>query len=190
MPSPREQMIATAAALFQRDGYRATSWRKLVQESGAPWGSAHHYFPGGKEQLAVAAVELAAQGVARGVAAAFADATSPADGVRRLFHGSARRLAASGFTAGCPVTTVALETVPESAAMTAACDAAFTGWRTVIDEAFRRLGVDPARSADLAMATLAMFEGALVLARAARSTEPLETGGAAMAALLESEGRA
>lgn len=189
MASPREQMIATAAALFQRDGYRATSWRKLVQESGAPWGSAHHYFPGGKEQLAVAAVELAAQGVARGIVGSFTEATSAADGVRRLFHGSARRLEASGFTAGCPVTTVALETAPESAAMTAACDAAFTGWRSAIDEAFQCLGVDPARSAGLALATLAMFEGALVLARAARSTAPLETGAAAMAALLEQEGR-
>ncbi|MBW8856934.1 MAG: TetR family transcriptional regulator, partial [Bradyrhizobium sp.] len=58
-------------SLFQREGYAAASWRRLVQESGAPWGSAYHYFPDGKEQVGVAALEWAAQNVAGGIAQCF-----------------------------------------------------------------------------------------------------------------------
>src|SRR5437660_1001494 len=48
-------MIEAAMRLLQRNGYAATSWRGVVEEAGTPWGSAHHYFPGGKEQLTAAA---------------------------------------------------------------------------------------------------------------------------------------
>src|SRR4051794_24534964 len=70
-PSPREQMILAAMSLFQREGYAAASWRRIVQESGAPWGSAHHYFPKGKEQLGLAALEAASQTVAASMARCF-----------------------------------------------------------------------------------------------------------------------
>ena len=60
----RDRMIEAAMSLLQRRGYRATSWRVLTQESGTPWGSVQHHFPGGKEELGVAAIELAEQSVA------------------------------------------------------------------------------------------------------------------------------
>ena len=49
-------MIDTAVRLFQLHGYHATSWRGLVTASETPWGSVHHHFPGGKEELGVAAI--------------------------------------------------------------------------------------------------------------------------------------
>src|SRR5438270_12766084 len=115
--SPREQMILAAMSLFQREGYAAASWRRLVQESGAPWGSAYHYFPDGKEQLGVAAVEWAAQNVAAQMARCFPVGGRAADGIHKLFAGAAAQMVKSEFTAGCPVSTVALETVPQSPAL-------------------------------------------------------------------------
>lgn len=183
MPSPREQMILTAATLFQRDGYRSTSWRKLVQESGAPWGSAHHYFPGGKEQLGVAAIGAAAQSVADLITHSFAGGGA-AEGVTCLFAASAGRLERSGFNAGCPVTTVALETVPESPAMTTACRDAFTLWLDTLAGELRRCGLADDRAAAQAMAVLSMFEGSLILARVSQSVEPMRAGAAVAAGLL------
>lgn len=184
-PSPRDQMILTAVNLFQRGGYQATSWRKLVQESGAPWGSAHHYFPGGKEQLGVAAVESAARDVAGLIAHAFQEPRSAADGVSALFQTSARLLERSGFRAGCPLATVVLETVPDSEAMTAACQAAFRLWRDRLAGALERGGISASDAEELANEILAIWEGSLILARVAQSSESMRTGARTAAKLVE-----
>jgi TetR/AcrR family transcriptional repressor of lmrAB and yxaGH operons len=172
-PSPREQMILAAMSLFQREGYAAASWRRIVQESGAPWGSAHHYFPKGKEQLGLAALEAASQTVAASMARCFPEGGAAADGVRRLFEGGAKVLAKSRFTAGCPICTVALETAPQSRKLTDTCNAAFQLWRQTIADGLVRCGMSATNAAKLAVLVLAAFEGALVQARAAQSQEPL-----------------
>src|SRR5689334_8272172 len=48
---PRERMILAAAKLMRRQGVNGTGVREIVEQSGAPWGSFRHYFPGGKDQL-------------------------------------------------------------------------------------------------------------------------------------------
>jgi len=44
------------AQLLERQGYYGTGLNEIVQQSGAPKGSLYHYFPGGKEELAAAAI--------------------------------------------------------------------------------------------------------------------------------------
>jgi TetR/AcrR family transcriptional repressor of lmrAB and yxaGH operons len=183
--SPREQMILAAMSLFQREGYAAASWRRLVQESGAPWGSAYHYFPDGKEQVGVAALEWAAQNVAGGIAQCFPEGGRAAEGVRKLFAGSAAQLAKSGFTAGCPVCTVALETAPQSQALTKACKNAFGLWHQTIADGLIRCGMAPKNAETLAPVILAAFEGALIQARVAQSQEPMRACGAQIARLCD-----
>src|SRR4051794_842429 len=53
----KQRMVDTAVRLFRSQGYTATSWRGLVAESGTPWGSVQHHFPGGKQELALAALD-------------------------------------------------------------------------------------------------------------------------------------
>jgi TetR/AcrR family transcriptional repressor of lmrAB and yxaGH operons len=183
--SPREQMILAAMSLFQREGYAAASWRRLVQESGAPWGSAYHYFPDGKEQVGVAALEWASQNVAAGIAKCFPEGGRAADGIRKLFAGSAAQLAKSGFTAGCPVCTVALETAPQSQALTKACKNAFALWQQTIADGLIRCGMAPKNAETLAPVILAAFEGALIQARVAQSQEPMRACGAQIARLCD-----
>lgn len=181
--SPREQMILAAMSLFQREGYAAASWRRLVEESGAPWGSAYHYFPGGKEQLAAAALGWAAQNVATQMARCFRDGSGAAEGIQKLFTAAAAQMAKSEFTAGCPVCTVALETVPQSQAMGEACKAAFDLWQRAIAEGLVRCGIAPKSAGPLASTILAAFEGALVQARVSQSKEPLLVCGSQIAKL-------
>src|SRR5271165_2818167 len=99
----RRQMIETAARMFQRDGYHATSWRSLVEEADAPWGSIHHHFPGGKSELGVAAIEAGSEGVLSLIDHCFAKATDAGRAVARWFELSGRLLTESGYSAGCPV---------------------------------------------------------------------------------------
>jgi hypothetical protein len=51
----------------------------------------------------------------------------------------------------------------------------FARWRAALVTRFEQLGITPDRAAGLADLTISAFEGAAVLSRAARSTEPFNT---------------
>ena len=53
----RARLVEAAAALFSRNGYSATGVKAVLLEASAPYGSLYHWFPGGKQQLGVAALE-------------------------------------------------------------------------------------------------------------------------------------
>lgn len=185
--STRQRMIETAVRLFRRHGYHATSWRTLVDEAGTPWGSAHHHFPGGKEQLAVAAIELGSEGVIGLIEKMFREARGPAAAVRSYCRATAEQLAASSWLEGCPVATVALEATSESEAIHAAAKAAFDRWREVMAGHFVETGLPRRRATHVAMLVLANVEGALLLSRASRSKEPLLVAGDHLADLITRE---
>jgi TetR/AcrR family transcriptional regulator, lmrAB and yxaGH operons repressor len=183
-PTTRDQMVRTATALFQRIGYRATSWRRLVSEGGTPWGSAYHHFPGGKEELGVAAIELDADVIRRAIERAFERHADPGDAIRWWFGKAAKMLRDSDFEAGCPVGTIVLEMVPGSPALTAACRAAFSGWTAQLATLLRGRGYDAERARMIATATLTALEGGLMISRVYASTEPLDRAADQVVALL------
>lgn len=112
---------------------------------------------------------------------------SPAEGVRRWFAMATRNLADSGFADGCPVATVALETAPESEHLSKACGSAIRSWETRLSEEFVRAGAAPVRAGQLATLTVGNLEGALLLARVTRTTEPLELAADLIRGLLATE---
>ena len=57
MPSTRDRIIVATNELFRRQGYNGTSLSQISKASGATIGSIYHFFPGGKEALAVAVVD-------------------------------------------------------------------------------------------------------------------------------------
>ena len=180
-------MVAAASRLLRRDGYAATGWRAIVEEAGTPWGSAHHHFPGGKEQIAAEAVQLGADEVAAALQSALDTGQPVAQGVRRWFDLAARNLRQSDFRDGCPVATVALETAPASPALTTTCASALAEWEKHLATAFQRSGATRKRAHELATLTLANLEGALLLARVQRTTKPLRLAADHIAAMLEHE---
>jgi TetR/AcrR family transcriptional repressor of lmrAB and yxaGH operons len=170
----RQQMIEAAARLFQRDGYHATSWRRLVQEAGTPWGSIHHHFPGGKEELGVVAVDAGADAVAALIEFCFTESPDPASALGRWFELSGNMLADSAYTAGCPVATVALETCGISDPMRQATRRAFVRWQELIAAALRDAGAADARAQEAAMGVLVLLEGGLLLTRVHGNNRPLQ----------------
>src|SRR5271163_2275431 len=57
----RAQLIAATGRLLRRQGYSGTSVSDFLQAAGTANGSLYHHFPGGKEELARAAIEAAAE---------------------------------------------------------------------------------------------------------------------------------
>ena len=64
MRGPRERMVVSAALLIRERGAHATAISDVLEHSGAPRGSAYHYFPGGRTQLLCEAVDYAGEHVA------------------------------------------------------------------------------------------------------------------------------
>jgi len=168
-------MVLTASKMFQREGYHATSWRSLVDEAGAPWGSIHHHFPGGKSELGVAAIEAGSGGVLELIDHCFSKAPDAGRAVGRWFELSGRLLSESRYSAGCPVATVALETAVTPGPLHEAARCAFDAWERRLASHLRRAGASRRSAADAAVAVLALLEGALLLARVRGNTAPMRT---------------
>lgn len=169
----RDRMIASAAMLIRERGARPTAIGDVLAHSGAPRGSAYHYFPGGRHELICAAVDYAADFVA----AAIADADSGLQMVDTAVHFYREGLLATDYRAGCPVMAVAVEAGdPDTGTdlVQHAADA-FERWRQLISSRLVSDGVSRRTAAELATLVIASLEGALVLARAERDVAPLDT---------------
>src|SRR5690606_16187654 len=110
----KARLIHTMAALLREQGFHSTGISQVLHDSGTPRGSLYFYFPGGKEELACAAMDHAAHAWRERIERALTEATSAAHGVRALCRVLAEELAGSGFRWGSPLATVALETASSS----------------------------------------------------------------------------
>jgi TetR/AcrR family transcriptional repressor of lmrAB and yxaGH operons len=164
-------MIISAALLMRERGVQATAFSEVIQRSGAPRGSIYHHFPGGKAELVEAATRYAGDFTAAGLIAAL-DHDDPVQAVHVFARSWTKILRESDFGAGCPVVAATLEG-DRSPAARAAAGAAFAGWESLIARALTPY-VAPARARSIATLFITAIEGAVIVARAQRCTEPVE----------------
>lgn len=166
-------MVASAALLIRERGAHPTAIADVLAHSGAPRGSAYHYFPGGRTQLLCEAIDFASDQVA----ARIDKADSAAALLDAMIAGFRKQLSATDFRAGCPIVAVAVEAGEPGAAESAALDragVAFTRWTGQISRRLQHDGVSAERAEELAMLILTAIEGAVVVARATRDVTPLD----------------
>jgi AcrR family transcriptional regulator len=185
MSSTRERIVESSAELFRKQGYSATGVKQIVTAAQAPFGSLYHFFPGGKEELGAEAILVSGALYAQLIPAVFDAAPDPVTGVRSFFSGAAEHLRETDYADACPIATVALEVSSASETMRRACAEVFESWIAAGVERFARAGVDETTARELTIAMLAALEGAFVLARALRSTEPLAVAGELTAAAVQ-----
>jgi AcrR family transcriptional regulator len=173
----RERIVEASAELFRRQGYSATGVKQIVEAARAPFGSLYHFFPGGKEQLGAEAIRVSGAFYELLIPAVIDPAPDPVSGVRAFFAGAAEHLRDTDYEDACPIATVALEVSSSSETMRRACADVFESW--IVQGAARhtRAGLSNEKARELTIGMLAALEGAFVLARALRSTEPLEIAG-------------
>ncbi|BBY42429.1 TetR/AcrR family transcriptional regulator [Mycolicibacterium celeriflavum] len=184
MASHRERMVASAAVLIRERGAHPTAIADVLAHSGAPRGSAYHYFPGGRTQLLCEAVDFAGAYVASQIE----EADSGVDALDALVLGFRKQLIDSEFRAGCPVVAVAVESGAKGdqlAPVVERAAAAFARWNTLIADRLTADGIATDRAEELAALVLTAVEGAIVVARASRDVKPLDLVHRQLRALLE-----
>ncbi len=169
----RQAFLDATAELLRLQGYNATGLSEIVARSGAPKGSLYFHFPGGKEELAVAAMAQAGDQLRAAIVAIVNSSDDLAEVLGRLVDSLALGLQASDYRAGCPIATVTLEAAAGSEAVRARADAVFSSWLQALQERLVRDGMSPADAERRALLVLSAIEGALILSRARHDRSPL-----------------
>lgn len=167
----RAAIIDAAARLFRQQGYDATSWRQVIRESGAPAGSVSYLFPDGKEQMASDVVAQSAAETRNQIVAILGVDEDPVTVIRRWIEVTASILEASDFTDGCPLATISLEMSHRSESIQREVASGYESWITALSDHLRP--TEGERADDIAELVLAALEGALLLSRSRRTTQPL-----------------
>lgn len=177
----RRRMVVGAAKVIAAGGVDAMSLRELALQAGVPLGSTYHHFPGGKAQLVDEAVRLIGAQVTELIEHAPTQGTGT---VLQVFADRWRRvLEASDYTSGCPVAAAAVATDPRHQEV---AREVFADWHRALTKALRDSGVPAKRAGRLARTVVAATEGAVALARAAQTSDPLDEVVAELSELVES----
>jgi AcrR family transcriptional regulator len=174
----KDRIVERSAELFRRQGFAGTGVKQIVAEASAPFGSLYHFFPRGKEQLGEEVIRWSGGIYGQLIDAFFTPGADPVAATRNFFAAAAHTLRDSDYADACPIATVALEVSSTNEPMRQACADVFNGWVDSASERLVEAGLPRKRSRALAFSMLASLEGAFVLARALRSTEPVEAAGA------------
>jgi len=188
MPTPRERMVISAALLIRERGAQPTAIADVLEHSGAPRGSAYHYFPGGRTQLLCEAIDYAGEYVA----AKIDTADNGLDALDGLVAYYRKQLLRSDYRAGCPVVAVTVEAgdpakQDQTTPVIDRAAAAFTRWTDLIAQRLVADGVPAKRAGELAMLSTTAIEGAIIVARASRDLQPLESVHGQLRDLLQAE---
>jgi TetR/AcrR family transcriptional repressor of lmrAB and yxaGH operons len=177
----KQTMIERTAVLLAKKGLQGASFSEILEASGAPRGSLYHHFPGGKDELVLAALEHAAnQALSVLDRLAGKPAREVAEGFLSLWRSV---LARSDFSAGCAV--VAVTVAAESEDLRARAAGILRNWRDKLVTLFVAGGIPKKKARSLAASLVAACEGGVILARAERSFEPFDLVAAEQLAMIE-----
>ena len=123
MRSPRERMVISAALLIRERGAHATAISDVLEHSGAPRGSAYHYFPGRAHPTALRGGGLRRRACRRDHRRGRRTAPELMD---TLIDNYRHQLLDSDFRAGCPVVAVSVEAGEATSG---------SAWRPVVERA-------------------------------------------------------
>jgi TetR/AcrR family transcriptional repressor of lmrAB and yxaGH operons len=186
-PGTRERLIGAMSRALQRRGLHGVGLNELLAEAQAPKGVLYHHFPGGKTELAVAAIRATAARITTSLDQLIATRADPVPMLRGWLAAAQSQLEQSRFERGCPLATVALESTAEDGTIREALAEGFGAIRERLTAMLAAAGLAPAKAGPLAALIVAAYEGALMQARVAGQVQPMGDTAAALVALLQTE---
>jgi AcrR family transcriptional regulator len=178
--STREAILTAAAELMRHRGYAAVSMKDIAEASGAPIGSLYHHFRGGKVQIVREALVNAGAAYAMLIPSIVDEYTDLGAAIEGVFTQAAEDMAGTGFANMCPVASVAAEVADTVEELRKTSATVFQGWVDGGTAYFTARGLDDSRAREVTLALIGALEGAFVLARTLRATEPLLAAGRAL----------
>jgi AcrR family transcriptional regulator len=170
----RARMVQSAATLIRERGIHGTGLREVVAHSGGPRGSLGRFFPGGKTQLVTEAIDVALIDLFGDLERTLSEAETFPEAIRVIVTPWRRLLVDHDFALGCPLAATICDAADNDSLRTHVSER-FAWWRVLVADAYTRFGAPQAEAEAHATVLMAALEGALILARAERTIEPLDT---------------
>jgi TetR/AcrR family transcriptional regulator, lmrAB and yxaGH operons repressor len=180
----RDRLVRATSRLLRTQGYASTGLNQVMAEADAPKGSMYFHFPGGKEELAAAAVNRFAERSTARMERLLDEHDTAAEAVYAMLDGYLTHLDQTGYGEGCAVASVALDGASSHTSLGDATRRAFVGWTDRIAAALEAEGRTPEEAHGLATLVIATIEGTIVLAKGQHSSEPVATARDTLTALL------
>lgn len=180
----RQRLIRTTARLLRKQGYAATGLNQVMSEADAPKGSMYFHFPGGKEELAAAALDYFNDRVMGRMADGLAKADSVEQAVTGFLDDQIAYAERTEHREGCALAAVALDAASDHPSLAGATGRSFAAWIDMFAEALEAEGRPPAEARQLASLITATLEGTIVLSKGMQSTEPVAAARDALRRLL------
>ena len=181
----RERLIAAMLDALPRKGYHGVGLTELLAVAQAPKGVLYHHFPGGKAELAVAAIELVVEQLLAGLDKLAARNADPVAALGSWMATAQQRLSSSQFERGCPLATIALESTPDDVGIRQALATGFARIRDRLAATLVAAGMDVPAARDMAALVVSAYEGALLQARVAGRTDSMQHTSQALLLLLQ-----
>lgn len=175
-----ERIVVAMAELLRRQGYAATGIKQVVETADAPIGSIYHHFGGGKRDVAAAALRQSGAAYGELIGLLLAPYDDPAEGIEAAFVAAADTIEQGGWLNMCPVGTVAGEVADAEPALREVADEVMSAWIDAGTALFAARGLTDADARSLMYAVVSALEGAFIVARTQRSTDPILAAGRAM----------
>lgn len=167
----RERFVTATLALLRQGGVSAAGLSDVVALARAPKGSLYHYFPQGKSQMVVQAVDRYRELVNELLAASLGTQEPLSKRVARLFRDVAQRMAKSSFNESCAVGAVVLDLRSEDDTLRAACQTALAQWAETAAMHLQEL--PSSKRVEAGRLLVNLLEGAQLSSRAAGHGGPL-----------------
>lgn len=175
----RRRILDAAFEAFTQQGYNATGMQALRRKAGVSGGAFAHHFPT-KKALCLAVIE---ERVAMAIEQAWIIPVQAAPhalaGIRQVFEHTIAGIEARGTVSGCPLGNLAAELAGQDQDFRRAMDAIYQHWQQAIAARLagqKRAKLSPRQCEALAQFVIAVFSGALVMAKARQDATPLRDG--------------
>ena len=165
----REAMIEAAWLLIAERGLEGMSTREVLARTGAPRGSVYHYFPRGRTELIELAIDHSRRWMQDQIDAIHAE--TPEDVVTGYINIWRRVVERTDFHAGCAA--VGAVAGGHDPGILDRAEAAFSAASDALAARLQQVGLTPAEATQRATLLICAAEGAVILARARRTAEPL-----------------
>lgn len=158
----RQDVVPILGEVFRENGYEGASLKRIEARCGLGKGSLYHFFPGGKKEMAEAVLADISAWFDSRILCPLQDNTSAKEALQTMFVN-----VADYFRSGsrvCLLGAFALDSTRDDFA--ASIDRFFRRWQVALTQTLSCAGHTADQASLLADETLALIQGAIVLARA------------------------
>lgn len=172
--SSKDVLTEVASQLFRLRGYYGVGLNDIIKESGIPKGSLYHYFPGGKEELAIEAINHSKRIVGNEIKEVFSQFEDPVEAFQAHIAQLSKIIDEGGPFLGLSIGTIAGEKHSTSGSIRLACQSAFLSWQSIYKKKILGVGFNEQQSIDLSIVIHALIEGGILLSLTEKSGKPLQ----------------